>query len=295
MRILISVSSFTSGDLLEKMKADGCEVVVNPYGRRMTEDEIMTHLPGFDGVIAGLEPLNDKVLRHAKGLKAIARIGIGVDNVDLNTAKELGIKVSNTPDAPTKSVAEITVAALMTIAYNFIPSNADLHNGIWKKRKARLLEELSVLIVGYGRIGKATAEMLKRFGCKIVVFDPFIPAYAEPDLKEKLGRADVVTLHAASPTEILTPEMFGCLKKGAIILNSARGHLINEEALVTALNDGTVSGFWGDAFVKEPYEGHLQQCENAVLTPHISTNNATCRRTMETEAVSNVLRDLAVE
>lgn len=295
MKIFISVSSFTSEDLIEEIKAKGIEISKNQFGRRMTEDELINQLQEFDGIIAGLEPLNENVLKSLPKLKAISRVGIGVDNIDLKTAQVLNIKVSNTPDAPTKSVAEITIAALLAIAHQIIPSNEDMHHGIWEKRMGRLLEELSILIIGFGRIGRYTASLLEQFGCRIMVYDPYIKEYSETGLVEKLSEADVITLHASGKTEILTPDLFGYIKKGAIILNSSRGNLINEESLYTALNDGTISYFWGDAFWQEPYNGALLKCTNAVLTPHISTNNLTCRKRMESEAVSNLLRDLCVK
>ncbi len=294
MKIVIGASSFAASSdkainiLLEK----GIEVVKNPYGRKMNEDEIIEHLKGADGLLAGLEPLTERVFQNAPQLKAVARIGIGMDSVDIGAAKKHGIKVSNTPDAPTKAVAEMALAALLTIGHEIIPSNADIHNKIWKKRIGFSLIGLNVLFIGYGRIGRKFADHLKMLGSNVIVYDPFQPEISEPDLKTALAKADVITIHASGKEEILLPETFTYMKEGVVIMNCSRGPLVNEDALYDGLKSGKVSYFWGDVFWQEPYEGKLIECENAILTPHISTYNSLCRESMETEAVLNILEDL---
>lgn len=297
MKIVVGASSFaaTSDKAINMLIKQGAEVVKNPYGHRMNEEEIIKHLDGADGLLAGLEPLNENVLSKAPNLKAIARIGIGTDNVDFDACKRHGIKVSNTPDAPTAAVAEMALAALLTIAHNIIPCNRDIHNGEWTKRIGFSLIGLNVLIVGYGRIGRRFAEHLKSLGSNIIVYDPFQPDISEPNLEQALAKADVISLHAAGADMILSAEMFDYMKDGVVILNCARGGLIDEEALYNNLTSGMVSYFWGDVFSKEPYSGKLTECENAILTPHISTYNSLCRESMETEAVINIMEDLGID
>jgi len=125
MVVAISPSSFSALDStpLNLLESAGVEIIPNPLGRRLTEEEIISHLEGVDGLIAGLEPLNRRVLSSALQLKSIARVGIGMDNVDLEAAKELGIKVSNTPDGPTRAVAEMTLAAMLSLCRQILPSN----------------------------------------------------------------------------------------------------------------------------------------------------------------------------
>ena len=291
MKIAVGASSFAASSdkainlLLEK----GIEVVKNPYGRKMTAEETIEHLQGADGLLAGLEPLNEEVFTHTPNLKAIARIGIGMDSVDVEAAKKHGIKVSNTPDAPTKAVAEMALAALLTMGHEIIPSNEDVHNGVWKKRIGFSLIGLNVTFIGYGRM---FAEHLKALGSNIIVYDPYLPEISEPDMETALKKADVVTIHASGNTEIITPDKFDSMKDGVVLMNCSRGGLVNEDALYESLKNGKVSKFWGDVFWEEPYKGKLLECENAILTPHISTYNSLCRESMETEAVSNILRDL---
>ena len=294
MKIVVGASSFagSSDKAINMLLEKGIEVVKNPYGRKMNEEEIIEHLQGADGLLAGLEPLNETVFEHTPQLKAIARIGIGMDNVDIEAAKKHGIKVSNTPDAPTAAVAEMALAALLTMGHEIIPCNRDVHNKVWKKRIGFSLDGLNVLFIGYGRIGRRFAEHLKYFNSNIIIYDPFQPEISEPDLGEALKKADVVTIHASGKDEILSPEMFSYMKDGVVIMNCSRGALINEDALYEGLKSGKVSKFWGDVFWNEPYDGKLLECDNAILTPHISTYNSLCRESMETEAVKNILEDL---
>lgn len=294
MKVVVGASSFAgaSDKAINMLLDKGIEVVKNPYGRKLNEKEIIEHLQGADGLLAGLEPLNENVFDHASQLKAVARIGIGMENVDIEAARKRGIKVSNTPDAPTEAVAEMAIAALLTMGHEIIPCNTDVHNNIWKKRIGFSLNGLSVLFIGYGRIGRRFAEHLQHFGSKIIVYDPFQPDISEKNLEEALGHADVVTLHASGKEEIIGNSQFEAMKDGVVVMNCARGALINEDALYTSLRSGKVSKYWGDVFWEEPYQGKLLECENAILTPHISTYNSRCRETMETEAVKNLLGDL---
>lgn len=294
MKIAVGASSFaaSSEKAMNLLLDKGIEVIKNPYGRKLTTEETIQHLQDVDGLLAGLEPLNEEVFAHTPDLKAIARIGIGMDSVDIEAAKKHGIKVSNTPDAPTKAVAEMALAALLTMGHEIIPSNEDVHNGVWKKRIGFSLIGLNVAFIGYGRIGRQFAKHLKALGSNIIVYDPFLPELSEADMETALKKADVVTIHASGNTEIITPDKFECMKDGVVLMNCSRGGLVNEDALYENLKNGKVSQFWGDVFWEEPYQGKLLECNNAILTPHISTYNSLCRESMETEAVSNILRDL---
>jgi len=297
MKVVVGASSFAgaSNKAINLLLEKGIEVVKNPYGRKLTTEETIQHLQGAEGLLAGLELLGEEVLSQTPQLKAIARIGIGMDNVDLEACRKHNIKVSNTPDAPTRAVAEMALAALLAMGHEIIPCNADLHNKVWKKRIGFSLIGLNVLFIGYGRIGRRFADMLKGLGSNILVYDPYQEEVSEPDLETALKKADVVTIHASGKEEIITAKEISQMKDGVTLMNCARGTLINEEALYEACQSGKIAHFWGDVFWKEPYEGRLTECENAVLTPHISTYNSLCRETMETEAVRNLLKDLGLE
>lgn len=296
MRVVVGASSFADGSnqAMKLLLDRGIEVVKNPYGRRMNQDEIISLLQGADALLAGLEPLNEEVFQRAPQLKAIARIGIGMDNVDQEAAKAHGIKVSNTPEGPTQAVAEMTLTVLLSILHHVIPANEDVHHGIWKKRLGQSLSSIKVLIIGYGHIGQATAQILRSLGAEIMIYDKYNENASTCSLTEGIKSADVISLHASGADEIITQEMFSIMNDGVIILNSARGGLINEEALYQALKTQKISAFWGDALWQEPYDGMLKECENAILTPHLCTYTRTCRESMELQAVQNLIKDLGV-
>ena len=296
MRVVVGASSFgdSSEEVVKKLTDKGIELVKNPYKRKMIQEEIIEHLHGADGLLAGLEPLNEEVFSSCPDLKAIARIGIGMENVDKEAARRHGIKVSNTPEGPTNAVAEMTLTALLNLCHNVTLANADVHNGIWKKRLGHSIAELTVLVIGYGHIGRKTAGLLKSLGSNILVYDKYNEEVSTCSLEDGLNKADVVTIHASGKDEIITAQMISEMKDGVIILNSARGGLLNEKAVYDGLKSGKISGFWGDALWQEPYEGILKDCDNAILTPHMCTYTKMCRDSMEMQAVDNLLRDLGV-
>lgn len=294
MKVAVGASSFAANSTkaLELLEAQGIKVIKNPFGRKLTQEEIMDHLQGAEGLLAGLEPLNEQVFSVCPQLKAIARIGIGMDNVDLAAAKKYGIKVSNTPDGPTEAVAEMTAAALLCIAHQIIPANQDIHEGRWKKRMGFSIQGKKVLLIGYGRIGQQTGKLLTGLGAQILIYDKYNQTVSTCSLEEGLACADIISLHAAGKDLILSAQELALCKAGVVLLNSARGTLVDEDALYQALKEGKVSWYWGDALWQEPYQGKLCDCPNAILTPHISTYTARCRESMETAAVQNLLEDL---
>jgi len=303
-RVAIGPSSFAEEDdtPLRKLKAAGCEVVPNPFARRLTEAEIIAHLKNIDGLIAGLEPLNAAVIASAAPkLKAIARVGIGVDNVDFDAAKQHGVKVSNTPEGPTQAVAELTMGCMLALCRRLVPTDTALHRGEWKKIMGQGLDGATLLVCGYGRIGRRVARLAEAFGANIVVFDPYVDGDALPtgttrvsDLHTALAEADIISLHAGGKDALLGMKEFEAMKQGALLLNSARGELVDEQALIVALDSGRVAGAWFDAFWKEPYTGPLTKYPQMLLTPHVGTYTRECRLSMETTAVENLLRDLGI-
>ena len=302
-KIAIGPSSFAAKNdtPIQMLKDAGMTIVPNPYGRRLTENEIIAHLDGVDGLIAGLEPLNRNVIASAKQLKAIARVGIGVDNVDFDAAADHNVKVSNTPDGPTRSVAELTVTCMLTLSRQLLTMNKDLHEGEWKKSISTGLLGTPVLFIGFGRIGKAVSGLLKPFAPQILVYDPFIPEEEKIEgaervtLAQGLKQAQIITIHASGKKTILGDTEFDQMRTGTFLLNSARAELIDEKAIVRSLKENKVAGAWFDAFWDEPYNGELTTFPNVLLTPHVGTYTEQCRSSMETNAVTNLLRDLGVD
>lgn len=304
LRIAIGPSSFAEEDdaPLRRLKMAGCEIVENPFARRLTEPEIIAHLNDIDGLIAGLEPLNARVIASAvPKLKAIARVGIGVDNVDFDAAAKHGVKVSSTPEGPTQAVAELTMTAMLALCRRLVPTDAALHRGEWRKIMGQGLDGATLLVVGYGRIGRRVAQLASVFGARIVVYDPFIDGDELPEglrhcsqLPDALISADLISLHAGGKGALLGAAEFEAMKRGVLLLNSARGELVDEDALVAALDSGKVAGAWFDAFWNEPYTGRLTKYSQVLLTPHVATYTRQCRLSMESTAVENILRDLGL-
>ncbi|NQV51502.1 MAG: hydroxyacid dehydrogenase [Candidatus Marinimicrobia bacterium] len=301
MKVAISTSSFgiASQDALKLLRDKGIEIKENPYGRRLTEEEIILHLQDVDGLLAGLEPLNKNVLSQAPQLKALARVGVGTANVDFTAAKEYGIKVSNTPNGPTFAVAEMTVTAILALLRNLPEINTRMHQGEWPKMVHQSLSGKQVFIVGFGRIGAKVAELLSVFETSIYVYDPVdmpLPDYCRKiSFEAGLRLADIISFHAAGEAEIVGESEFEQMKTGVYILNSARGSLLNEQSLIKNLDNDKLAGVWLDSFWQEPYTGDLMNYDRVLMTPHTSTYTAVCRASMELDAAKNMIRDLGLE
>jgi D-3-phosphoglycerate dehydrogenase len=299
MKILIGPSSFGQLDpaplrLLEKA---GLEVVPNPFSRRYSKTEAIELLQGIDGLIAGLEPLDKEVLSQCKSLKALARCGSGMNNVDQEAAKKLNIKVSSTPDGPTQSVAEMTLCGLLSCLRMLPQMNQSLHNGEWDKRIGGLLTKKTVAIIGFGRIGERFSSLLSPFEVNILAVDLFRKEYPVGvkcvSFETALQEADVISLHISGEDCLFDQSAFSKCKKGLILLNAARGENVDEKSLCKALEDGTVASSWLDSLPREPYEGPLQKFEQVIMTPHTSSYTLEGRLKMETDCVLNLLKDLA--
>jgi len=293
-KILIGPSTFAALDSapMDMLLQSGFEVINNPFGRKLTKSEMIQLLPGITGLIAGLEPLDREVLKNS-ALKVISRCGSGMSNVDIEAAKELGIKVFSTPYGPTSAVAELTLGALLSLLRMIPLMDRDLHEGKWNKKIGVQLEGKTVVIIGFGRIGRRLAELLVPFKTKILLVDPFLQDSKEKfpvlTIEEALPQADIVTLHSSGETEIIGANELNLFKPGAFLLNAARGDLIDEDALVQSLENGKIKGAWIDTFSQEPYSGPLTEFEQVILTPHVGSYTFECRRSMEIESVKNFL------
>lgn len=295
-KILIAPSSFAANDKtpLNRLLSAGCEIIDNPYKRKLSKDELLDLLSNdVIGTIAGLEIYDREVIKKSK-IKVISRVGSGVSNIDFEAAREFKIEIFSTPYGPTEAVAELTVGALLCLIRQISLMDRDLHNQRWNKKIGYQLKDKTVLIIGFGRIGKRVAELLLSFGANIVVADPYLDKTDETSfifcpLSEALPQADVITVHSSGEECILGENEFALMKAGAFVLNAARGGVISEKALLEALDEGKVSGAWIDAFQEEPYSGQLCNYPQVILTPHIGSYTHECRKQMETEAVENLI------
>jgi D-3-phosphoglycerate dehydrogenase / 2-oxoglutarate reductase len=298
-KIIIGPSSFAETDKapLKRLIEAGYGVVDNPYKRKLTKKELLDLFEDdVVGIIAGLETLDREVLEKSR-IQAISRVGAGLSNVDVNAAYDLGIQVFNTPDAPTNAVAELTIGAMISLLRMITQMDQALHNGLWHKKIGVQLQGKTVAIIGFGRIGRRVAELLSPFGVKILVVDSYVDTiacagYRKVSLQSALPEADIVTIHSSGHDCIIGEKEFALMKKGAYLLNAARGGVISEKFLVKAIEGGTIAGAWLDAFEEEPYEGLLCSYRNVILTPHVGSYTAECRSRMEGEAVENLIKAL---
>jgi D-3-phosphoglycerate dehydrogenase len=295
LKVFISTSSFAKDDNrpLDMLKKAGLEISLNPYGRKLSEDEIGYFLHDADYLIAGTEPLTHRVLESAKRLKVISRCGTGLDNVDIKAADKIGIKVYNTPYGPTLSVAELTIGLMLDVLRYISKMDRDIRSGIWKKYTGNLLSEKKVGIIGFGKIGRKVAELLIPFGCEIIYCDIKTNDtglnFKNASLDEILRTSDIISIHVSSKEQIIGKEEFKKIKKGAWIINVSRGEVIDETELYNALKEGHLSGAALDVFEEEPYTGLLKELDNVILTPHIGSYAKEGRINMEIEAVKNLL------
>lgn len=297
-KVSITTSSFGKYDKvpLQLLEEAGYGIILNPHGRTLQPGEIIELCKDSIGVIAGTEKLDAPVLRPLLHLKVISRCGAGMDNVDLQAAKRQGIKVLNTPDAPTQAVAELTVGLILNLLRKVNIMDVAVKSAKWEKLMGNLLCGKKVGIIGFGRIGKGVAGFMRAFGCEIAYADPYVEIPFEnarrASLDELLGWADIVTLHLSTGEKVMGLNEFRQMKKGAWFVNVSRGSVVDEEALYVVLQEGHLAGAALDVYAKEPYTGSLKKCKNVILTPHIGSYAVESRVEMEKQAAKNLLEAL---
>lgn len=301
MKILTSPSSMgqVGPEPFNLLKEYGYEILNNPYGRKLTEEEVIELASDCVGIVAGVEPLTSRVMDACTHLKCISRVGVGVDNVDLEYAKKKGIKVVNTPDGPTRAVAEFTLAVTLSLLRKIPQADADLKNRIWKKQTGYLLLGKTIGLLGLGRIGRTTAELFRGLGNPVIGFD----LYPEKDwakknkveLKSKeevISKCDILSIHVPANEDgrpVLGKGEFDNMKDGSFLINLSRGGVVDEDALYKALLDGKLTGAAIDVFSEEPYDGKFCDLENVVLTPHLGSYAKEGKLQMEIDAVKNLV------
>lgn len=308
-KLLITTSSFGAKDEAARnvLREAGYEIIPNPFGRTLAESEIAgllaEHRPV--GLIAGLEPLTEAVMQGAVShLKVISRCGTGMDNVDLNAAKKLGIAVLNTPAAPAEAVAELSLGLILALIRNVVSHDQMVRSGAWKKRMGLLLSEITVGIVGLGRVGRRVAAILRPLGTKLIATDvmpdhDWIAAHGVSlmTLPQLLAASDVVSLHLPYASgdlhRLMNAERIAAMKPGSYLINTSRGALIDEQAVADALKSGHLAGAAVDTFEQEPYTGLLLQAPNMILSPHAGSYARATRNRMELEAALNLVAGLA--
>ncbi len=266
---------------IEKLKQAGFKVDVNPT---ITPEQLTKIVSNYDALIVrSRTKVTKKIIEAGRRLRVIGRAGAGLDNIDLETAKQKGITVLSTPEALAEAVAELTIGLIISLARNIPLADRTLKEGKWIKKKLMgwQLEDKTLGTIGLGKIGERVAKIAKALGMKIVITEiiPLSPELLKEletevvPLKELLQRSDVVTLHVPLTSQtyhMIGAKEFQLMKNGAFLVNTSRGAIVDEKALLTALKSGKIAGAALDVYeVEPPRDLELIKLPNVVCTAHI--------------------------
>lgn len=299
--IFVTLSTFGeySEAPIKLLEECGFSFATNPYGRRMAPGEVVQAGRQSLGLIAGVERYTAETLMRLPRLRCISRCGSGLDSIDLDEARRRGIAVLETPDEPVPAVAEMTVALMLALLRQLPKVDALTRRRKWQRVPGRLLAGKTVGLVGLGRIGRKVAELVQPFGAAVIGADPDPDrtwarghGVIVVDLAVLLARSDIVSIHASGSQD--RPLRFGAaelaaMKRGAWLINMARGDMVDDVALADALASGYLSGAGLDVFPQEPYRGPLCDSDRVILSPHQATLTRETRAAMELRAVENLL------
>lgn len=296
---VILITHFIPGDGFRSLA--GHEIIMPPSLTAFSEAELMQYAPQADAIVAGGRVSGD-VIRASKRLKIIANYGAGYDSVDIQTAKEMGIPVTNIPDSVTQDTAELAMGLMLSVSRRIGEMNLRLRKEAPEslfgmgRHMGQSLRGKVLGIFGCGRIGSRTAELAKAFGMQVMGYSRSgcNPAVATPvSMEELLEKADILSLHCPLTPEtkgIINAAAFAKMKKGSLLINTARGAVVDTEALLQALADGTIAGAGLDVFPEEPHvPKELLNHDRVVCTPHIGTNTLLARCEMAEACAKRIL------
>jgi D-3-phosphoglycerate dehydrogenase len=303
MKILVTPASFKpsmESPALEQLKLFAGELVFNPHNQPLEEAELISLLDGCDGCIAGLDPFNKTVIYSTNTLKVISRYGAGVDNVDLEAAREQGIIVCNTPGVNAEAVADLAFGLMLSLTRKLPLLDRHTREGKWDRSIGTELYKKTIGILGLGAVGKAVARRAAGFSMRVLACDPAIDtAYAQAhrltpvNFNKLVSESDILSLHLplkADTRHIISLDVMCNMKKGALLINTARGGLIDEAAACALLQAGHLGGMGLDVYeVEPPHDPALFGLDNVVLTPHTAARTAEATALMATVSVKNLI------
>lgn len=304
-KVLVTPRSFrrTPGRQWERLSRAGLEVLESPFDRPLCEEELLDLVKDMDAMIVGLDEVTRRVIEEARSLRIISKYGVGVDNIDLEAAAERGIIVTYTPGANAPAVAELTWGLILALARNIVTHHLRLKGGSLKRQTGWELWDKTLGIIGLGNIGREVAKRASAFGMRVLAYDPYVDReHAEGHgaelcpLERVLSESEVVSLHCP-----LTPETEGIIgskelemmKRGALLINTARRGLVEEAALYKALKEGKLRGAAFDTFDDEAnLKSPLLELENFLASPHVGAATHESILRMADLAASEVVRVL---
>lgn len=301
--ILVTTHPFNNLHV-ETLEKYNFQVSINQIGRRLKKDDLLNISYNVDGIIAGTEPYDYDVLQKMKNLQLISRVGVGYDNIDLDICKKRNIKVLYTPESPKMAVADFVIGQLISLLRKSYLSNQNIRDGQWIRYMGDSIRELSVGIIGIGRIGKEVIKRLTPFNPKCIYACDLLPDYnfgKKFNLKwmkknDLLRLSDIVSIHIPyneynhffiSYDEL---KILGNKKRNnKYLINTSRGKIVDEESLICSLENKIIDGAIIDVFENEPYEGKLIGFENVLLSAHIAASDSQSRFLMEKQATKNCI------
>jgi D-3-phosphoglycerate dehydrogenase len=301
-KVFVSTQPFssTSPEPMRLLNYNEFEVRFNPFEHKITTQELAKVIGDSEILIAGTEKITEEVFKNAPNLKLISRVGIGLDGIDFDLCKEYGVKVTYTPDAPTMAVAELCLGMILDLAREITKTDKNIRNNIWKRHMGTLLYGKTVGIFGTGRIGKSLIHLLSSFNVKIIAHD------IKPDIAfgrlykveymtkvEVLKYSDIISVNLplkSNTYDYITYKEFDLIQEHCILINTARGGIINENDLYNALKNKSIAAAAIDVFEEEPYKGKLIELDNCLLTCHMGASTIDSRTDMEVQSVEEVIR-----
>lgn len=306
MRVLVTRKIHISAKKL--LENAGFEVISFDINKPLAPQYLIDNIDKFDGVLTCVsERIDRAIMLKANGrLKIISNMAVGLDNIDVESANELGIRVFNTPGVVTGPTADLTLAIAFALLRKIKEADIFVREGLWKAWDpeiflGRNFSSLVWGIVGYGNIGKAVAKRLSGFGMEILFYDPVenrtdnIAAYTRID--ELLNKSDVISLHlplTEDTKNFFDIRKFRLMRKDAILVNMARGGVVNSSDLLETLKQKGIAGAALDVFAPEPipFGSEILSFENVLVTPHIGTATIECRKEMAEFAAKNIINNL---
>jgi len=307
MKILVTPTSFkhdTDNAAMRKLRSFADSLVFNPTGKPLHEDALIPLLDGCTGCVAGLDHFTAKVFESARDLKVVSRYGIGVDNVDLASAKANKVVVCITPGANTQAAADLTFALLLSVARKVPLLDRKTREGQWTRSTGTELYGKTLGILGLGAVGKAVARRASGFSMRVVAYNPSVDVdfirknnIFLTDFDTVVREADFLSLHMPLKDETrhkISADVMKSMKKGAVIINTARGGLVDEAAAYELLASGHLGGMGLDVYEEEPPpKSPLFELENVVLTPHTASHTAEAITAMADMSVQNLIDALS--
>jgi D-3-phosphoglycerate dehydrogenase len=307
-KVLIATRSFGSASPrpMQMLKDAGVEIVWVNANSPSVQDEILELVPETSAIIVGLVPITEKIIEKASKLKIVSMYGVGVNHIDLEAARKKGVIVTNCPGSNDQAVADLTMGLMATIARNIPQIDRDIRDGYWKKYMGGELWQKKLGLIGLGNIAKGVVHRAKGFDMQISAYDPYTSAEVADahgvqlqSFEDVISQSDFISLHAPLTEEtkcMFGSEQFKRMKPTSYLINTARGGLVDEQALFAALSNGEIAGAGLDVFVEEPLkDSRLVELKNVVLTAHTGTHTKESIERMGIMAVDNVLRVLRGE